>query len=308
MIHLKIDGHIFSTEDWSEVEKLPGYLSDVDPTSIQLVGVMGYYQLKQKRRCGLSTCHTPHNNGVIASATRGEETVYVHVGKDCGRSKLHVEFDQFVHDFKNQVDRFEKTSRILEFGAKLDVYESRFQWVRYVAGNRLVRFEPRLLSLGPVRRQLITMRGQGSGAIVLERERSAEEIEVARTAGHDTSRYEEVVVGHLKGFDFLPQSLREITLRIESGLAQLSSLDRESSGKREIDRVAKWTSEAWNDLQQAESMVEKGMTLLQPENLAQLQQVVSSKEDKQELQAIIREAGQVVGKITQSQNHKPQAA
>lgn len=30
MIHLKIDGHIFSTEDWSEVEKLPGYLSDVE--------------------------------------------------------------------------------------------------------------------------------------------------------------------------------------------------------------------------------------------------------------------------------------
>ena len=127
MITLNTDNGLVRVERWEDIETLPGYVNDLNPSQHKLKTIRGRYLFKDYIKCGLSNCHTPHGKGYIATTTDGLTT---NIGKDCGKKDFGVDFETLSDQFDRDVTAAENRDRLGSFSFQLEEFEDRIRQLR----------------------------------------------------------------------------------------------------------------------------------------------------------------------------------
>ncbi|MEF9443407.1 hypothetical protein OWT26_25875 [Burkholderia sp. 1A5] len=126
LITINTDKQLIRVDTWDAILERAGFTNDLDPKQHELKAIIGRYAFRDKLRCGLSSCHTPHNRGYIVVTKSGLET---NIGKDCGKTHFGVDFNDMSRQFERDVT--EKENREPS-GASISAWTS---WRRRSRGS-----------------------------------------------------------------------------------------------------------------------------------------------------------------------------
>ncbi|AEF45826.1 hypothetical protein SerAS12_2706 [Serratia sp. AS12] len=87
---------ILEISDWDEIIRRPNFAENVDLRDKNLHRIIGSYELKDKRSCGITSCHKPHNKGFIVVT---DDDVETNIGNDCGFKYFNVKFNDMTQEF-----------------------------------------------------------------------------------------------------------------------------------------------------------------------------------------------------------------
>ncbi|MGJ7233695.1 hypothetical protein ABMZ93_18845 [Morganella morganii] len=96
MIFLKTENGSVKLDKWDTITSKPTFQKKLSNEKHTLEKIIGYYEVKEKVHCSLSTCNQPHNKGYIVVTSENIETV---IGNKCGKNIFGIEFDTLSSDF-----------------------------------------------------------------------------------------------------------------------------------------------------------------------------------------------------------------
>lgn len=260
---------IFSPEDFNRRE---AYRDEVDPKSTQLIAVLAPYNFKERIRCGLSNCHTPHNFGYLIRTADGRET---NIGNKCGRK-------HFGSDFVIQRDIEEKRrKRFLQMQALKVLQERRDELLRRISGLKNGPFGVTWLQRSkrafrnevtvPLFQQLVARAKRGDVVVSDIRERSEKEIkrlqELNPGLKREKWRYEATPVGSFVGLEALAIEIDAIFgSGLENMLDTFFAIDIDTLSNKDLSLWANWSNGIENAFQQTEVALAAGRHFFQKAN------------------------------------------
>lgn len=238
---------------WEDIYNRARYADDIDSTKTQLLYVIAPYRgLQPKHPCGLTNCHTPHNNGYLIVTADARET---NIGADCG--KKH--FPEFAAQARkiNRILR-EQTLRniVVEAQARIPAVQAEISELR--GGEYGAEWVVRCISslrqvMTSVDAQLwlaLKRRANTGEATVNEvRERSKVEIQELVAAGlgrPDELRFESKPVGRLAGLELLSNRMdlhTNLVKGVEAALADITAVDAKRTGGKTLQAASKLTAD-----------------------------------------------------------------
>lgn len=263
---------------WEDMFSRRKFSFDVDGTKVELRAVIAPYRgLQPAKPCGLTNCHTPHNNGYLIITVDDRET---NIGSDCGKKHFP--------DFAMQaltLDRAlrEESLRRIVSEAQAASDELRAQFVRLRSENegaewcvRCIRaLRQILVSIDPQLWHSLRRKANAGDSLVNEvRERSKVEIRelVAANLGRaEELRFESKPAGRLVGIEVLSDRLdlnASLVRGAEAALSELIAVDPRKASGRVLQKASKSTTEIARFLLLAREAVEAGRSFFKDSNLA----------------------------------------
>ncbi len=298
MIILNVAKELIEVGDWASIESRPGFRKDLDPDEHSLETIIGRYQFKDRIRCGLSNCRTPHERGYIVVTKSGLET---NIGKDCGSKYFGVDFETLSRQFDRDITEKKNRDALNAFLARIGELKERVRNLR--GGERGAdwvhkKIQPLLgVAVGvpsPVTRALTNLTKDGASLFSVAREASAEETaqEEARL-GTTLPRpyYIEEPIAEIQGVEALEEQndLRKIlVLQLEQELQRLEGEHVDAMSYEQLDRWARWVGTVEAILDRASRAVASGRRLLQSENLAPLRRLLTDQREVDEFRAYLK--------------------
>lgn len=291
MITINTEKQLVRVDDWATIVERAGFTDNLDPKQHELKAIIGRYAFKDKLRCGLSSCHTPHNRGYIVVTKSGLET---NIGKDCGKTHFGVDFNDMSRQFERDVTEKENRETLWSFHFKLDDTLQAIDNIRRAerGADWLYKRSRPLVELNrgcpeKIVRRIDDMLKTGTSIVTVPREATKDEVdaEEART-GRQVRRpyYVDEPVGEIANLHVLyrENDLREIlVLDLETKSKGLSALDIDTMTYEQLSHWVKWVGTVEEKLQRARDTVASGRQFLTVENLSCLSQIVSSGDDAQ---------------------------
>lgn len=269
---------VLSITSWEDIFGRSAYASDVDGTKTELLDVIAPYRgLQPAKPCGLTNCHTPHNNGYLIVTADNRET---NIGADCG--KKH--FPEFAAQTR-KIERIlkEQNLRAIVQGAQsradatraviasLRTEEHGAEWVtRCLLGLRqaVVNVDPQLW-------HVLKRRANTGDTVVNEvRERSKKEVRemVAANLGRaEELRFESKPTGRLSGLEVLSNRLdlnANLVKGAEASLQTVVAIDARRSGGKALQTAAKSVGEIDSSLALVREAIASGRLFFTDANLA----------------------------------------
>jgi hypothetical protein len=127
LITINTDKQLIRVDTWDAIMERAGFTDDLDPKQHELKAIIGRYAFRDKLRCGLSSCHTPHNRGYIVVTKSGLET---NIGKDCGKTHFGVDFNDMSRQFERDVTEKENRETLWSFHFRLDELAQTIEGIR----------------------------------------------------------------------------------------------------------------------------------------------------------------------------------
>lgn len=298
MITINTDKQLVRIDSWDEILQRPGFNDNLDPSKHELQAIIGRYAFKDKFRCGLSNCHTPHNRGYLVVTKDGLET---NLGKDCGRNHFGVDFNNMSRQFERDITAKENREALWTFHFKLDEHSQAIEELRRgERGADWVHKKSRpLLELNKgcpseVVRRLAELLKTGSSTIFTQRKATAAETELEEErTGRRLPRphYIDEPIGQINHLDALrPESdLRVILiLDLEAGCKDFAGLNVDTMTYDQLTKWVKWVGTIHGKLERARDAVNAGRLLLTEANLACLLEVISEPADKDQFREFLR--------------------
>lgn len=240
MITLNTEQGLISVENWDDIEARPGFITNLNPLDHQLASIIGRYLFKEKIRCGLSNCHTPHAKGYIVTTKDGQST---NIGKDCGKKYFGVDFEDLSKKFDRDITEKENRIRLFSFSFQIEEVERTISELRKKEHGADWVYKKTLPLLSASKdcpevivRQISTMIKTGTGILSVQREATQEEIETM-----EAMQRRKIQRPH-----FVEDRIAEITgiqtLHSENDLKKLLVLDLEENLKafkgKDIDSLS----------------------------------------------------------------------
>lgn len=289
MITLNTNKGLVKIESWNEIESRPGFVKDLNPADHKLDSIIGRYIFKEKIRCGLSNCHTPHAKGYIVTTADGHET---NIGKDCGKREFGVDFDTLSNKFDRDITQAENRERLWSFSFQLEELENRIAELRRSKNGAdwVHKHTHSLLNNNrgcpdEVVRRITSMIKSRSNIISTQREATKQEIEDREAIENRTlprPHYIDVPIAEVAGVDALyPENdLRNLLVKdLETNIKQFREKDIDSLTYEELNYWVKWVGTVEITLERAKSAVESGKRLLSPSNLSPFVKVLTKQGD-----------------------------
>lgn len=276
MIYLMEGDTYVEVDDWQTISHRPNYVENLVVKSRKLEKIIGYYELSEKIKCGLSNCHTAHYKGYVVETDDGSET---NIGHACGTKYFDVLFEAMSSEFLNALEYAQAKEFIIE--SKKRVFEY-WQLVNALAVgpkniNWAIRLQKKINDSSVIGlaayRELRQMQALNSGNVTTSRPPTKEEIDLAHVAGQTAPESVEVIVGFISNIEFLSpnndlSNLYEEQLRRVVNALQESNPDKISrtqmrpivSGIKSLDKT----------LEQTKSIIDSSRAFFTKENLSQL--------------------------------------
>lgn len=285
MIVLNSSKELIKVSDWATIISRPGFTENLDPSENTLSAIIGSYAFKDKIRCGLSNCHTPHNKGYIAATTDGRET---NMGAVCGKSYFGVDFETLSRKFDADIQEKRDRDNLWAFSFKLEEFKENILDLRQqrMGGDwayKMIRpFVEGTRELSEVALKLGEMRRTGSAILTRAREASDNEIESLEIAQGRRIQRPYVIedrVGTIAGMDALYKENDLKTLLILDLTERIKEFERfsiDTMNRDELRRFAKWagTTEATYD--KAVESLSTARRFLTISNLQPISEVLST--------------------------------
>ena len=301
MITLNTNKGLVRIESWDEIEFRPGFVKDLNPSEHKLVSIIGRYIFKEKIRCGLSNCHTPHAKGYIVATTDGHET---NIGKDCGKREFGVDFDTLSKKFDRDIAQKENRERLWSFNFQLEELEKRITELRRETNGAdwVNKHVSSLLNNNrgcpdEIVRRITTMVKARSNVISKQREATKQEIEDREAIENRTlprPYYVEEQIAELTGLDALyPENdLRELLVKdLEENIKAFKETDIDKMTHEQLNYWVKWVSKVELTFERAKGIVESGNRLLSMNNLSLFLQILAKQEEVKQFRNFLRGLG-----------------
>lgn len=289
MITLNREKGIQHLESWTDILETPGFTRLLDPKTATLKEVIGSYTFREMIPCGLSTCQQPHANGFLVVTTEGRVT---NLGRVCGKRHFSVDFTQqsrillaairaqtnreFLSALKNRLPAIQEELTSL----RRDQYGA--TWIN----SRVNQLLGRTGSLPmPVVSAVREAARRGDGVLVVQRLATREERDATDVKGLEhrqrSSRYVEERIGQLEGFAALApaRSLKPLFDSIEAVIEALSSTTLEDAPDKLLRTLSKMGGELDPNLDRLRAAVAAGKKLLVRENICQLYELLTKRQD-----------------------------
>lgn len=289
MITLNSEQGLINVENWEDIELRPGFVTDLNPSDHQLESIIGRYLFKEKIKCGLSNCHTPHAKGYIVTTKVGQST---NIGKDCGKKYFGVDFEGLSKKFDRDIKEKENRDRLYSFSFQIEEVEQAISDLRkkeYGADWVNKKTRP-LISAGKdcpevVVRRISTMIKTGTNILSIQREATLEEIETLEAMQSRKIQRPHIIeesVAEIAGIQALyPEyDLKKLLVYdLGENLQAFKGKDIDSLSFDELRHWTKWVSSIENTLERAATAVTLGNTLLSRNNLEPFNQILTKRED-----------------------------
>jgi len=289
LITLNTDKGLIKVESWKDIESRPGFIKDLNPKDKKLDAIIGRYIFKDKIRCGLSNCHTPHAKGYIVSTKDGYET---NIGKDCGKTYFGVDFEALSKKFDRDVTESENREKLWNFSFQIEELEEKLNDLRTVSkGANWIHknIQPlisrnrgcpdgvvsRLLNMVKTRNNLLTKQR-------IATKQEIEDLEAIENRKIERPHYIDEPIAEISGLEALyPENdLREYLVKeLESNIRVFKGKDIDQMSFEELRRWAKWISTVESTVENAISIMELGNRLLAEENLKPFLEVLEGKDE-----------------------------
>lgn len=290
MITLNTEKGLVRIESWEDVVGRPGFVIDLDPSTIELKAIIGSYMFKDHVKCGLSSCHQPHGRGYLVTTKDGRET---NIGKDCGKKHFSVDFEQlrnaYDRDFRNK-ERREQLETLL---GRTPAYLEMISDLRSgpMDADSLYKDIQALTTRGRgvpdvIVERLLQMARARNGRISIQREATTQEIEnLEAIHGKKIERphYFDVEVGHLSGIAALypEHNLKNILIfDVLENLNRLQSLEVSVLSDSELLKFSKWATDLDAKLNTVRRAIREAESLLSQANISKLDILIQGKDEK----------------------------
>lgn len=289
MITLNGEKGLIRVEEWAEIEARPGFLKDLNPSRHRLSAIIGRYVFKDRIRCGLTSCHTPHQKGYIVATADGHET---NIGKDCGKTHFGVDFETLSRKFDRDVAAMEYRERLWSFTFRLEETETAIDNLRHADRGADWVFKNARPLIGAARgvpeevvKRISGMVKTRVDTLVVVRqatEKEVEELEVMGGTALDRPHYIDEPIAQIGGLRALyPENdLRALlVLDLEEGIDAFRKETIDDLPFEKLKRWANWANSVDNKLERAAEIIVDGQRLLTAKNLEPLTKVLTSKDE-----------------------------
>lgn len=289
MITLNSDKGLVKIENWEDIEQLPGFVTDMNPSDHKLEEIIGRYAFQDKIKCGLSNCRTPHGKGYIARTKDGRST---NIGKDCGKKYFGVEFEALSKKFERYVTESENRDRLWSFSFQLDELEQKLGDFRHQkrGADWVYKKSRPLVSLGgdcpnEIVHRISAMVKARTITLNLQRQATESEIETLEAMqGRKVQRPHilDEPIADIAGLQVLypENNLRELLVTdLDTNIKSFKSKNIDSLTFEELRHWTKWVGSIENTIEKAENSVVLGNNLLSKNNLDPFARLLSKRED-----------------------------
>ncbi len=303
MITLNTDKGLIKVEGWDDIRSRPGFAIDLNPAEHALKSIIGRYIFKDKIRCGLSNCHTPHAKGYIVVTKDDQET---NIGKDCGKTYFGVDFETLSRKFDRDITEKENREKLWSFSFQLEELKARITELRGAerGADWVYRNTRPLVSQNKgcpdeVVRRVSSMIKTRQGILSTQREATAQETEnLEAVQGRTLPKpyYFDEPIAEIAGIEALyPESdLRELlVLDLEENIKSFEKKDIDTLDYGALRHWVKWVGSIEKTIDQANHVVSRGRALLNPANLQPLMQILSTQADVTMFRAYLKGLGHV---------------
>jgi len=303
VITLNTDKGLIKVESWDDIRSRPGFAIDLNPAEHALQSIIGRYIFKDKIRCGLSNCHTPHAKGYIVVTKDGQET---NIGKDCGKTYFGVDFETLSRKFDRDITEKENREKLWSFSFQLEELRARITELRgaergadWVYRNtRPLVFQNKGCPDEVVGR-VASMIKTRQGVLSTQREATAQEIanlEAIQRRTLPKPYYFDEPIAEIAGIEALyPESdLRALlVLDLEENIKSFEEKNIDTLDYEALRHWVKWGGSIEKTIDQANQVVSRGRVLLNPANLQPLMQILITQADVTMFRAYLKELGHV---------------
>lgn len=276
MITLNTNKGLIRIEVWDEIESRPGFVN-LNPTEHKLDSIIGRYIFKDKIRCGLSNCHTPHAKGYIAATEDGHET---NIGKDCGKTYFGVDFETLSRKFDRDITEAENREKLWNFSFQLEELESKINQLResnrganWVHKNTRPLVIPNKGCPEEIVRRISSMIKARINVLSTQREATEQEIERLETLENRKLQrpyYVDEPIAEIAGIQALypKNDLRDLLIsELETNIKIFKEKDIDTLNYEELRYWAKWIDSVDKTIDKANDVVSQGRKLLEAKNL-----------------------------------------
>jgi hypothetical protein len=290
MITLSTNKGLIKVDDWENIESRPGFSTNLNPKDHELQAIIGRYVSGDKKRCGLSDCHSPHSKGYIVSTKDGKET---NIGKDCGQKYFGVDFDVQAAQFDRDITQQDNRELLWNFSFTLEELEKKLSEMRrgangadWVHKNSQALVVPGGKVPSSVIREitkLVKARSSSLYRVVQATEQEVEDLEAIRGIKVERPHYTEELLGDVYGlFALYPENnLRDnLVFGIEE---RIKGFKAEAIDQMSYERLTfwkKWVSSIEGTLDNAANTIAAGLVLLTATNLSPLLKIIDNGTDR----------------------------
>ncbi|EEF78429.1 hypothetical protein [Methylophaga thiooxydans] len=294
MITLNTEKGLIRVDSWGDIQDLAGFEENLDPSDHKLKEILGNYTFTEKIRCGLSTCHSPHNKGYIVSTEDGYTT---NIGQLCGASYFGVEFNTLSKRFDRFVTESENRATLREFDidsvqqqvSELKAQEKGANW----ANSKLSPFKQN--KFPTISKALSSMIKTRSNQLIITVKATVQEVEAIEAAQNVTlerPHYVERPVAEIAGLEALydENDIRElVVIQLESNLNQLRDADINQLSYQDLEKWAKWVREVDSLVSKATQIILFARVFLTRENLKPLDRLGGSYDESSAFTSYIKQ-------------------
>lgn len=276
MIYLQVEDDIVEVDSWDVISARESFSSNLSLKERKLEKIIGYYELPDKLRCGLDSCHTPHNKGYIVQTDIGDET---NIGNACGRKYFDVIFTSMSKDFMNTLEYAKLKSYLLEMKPNLfslwqkvnalDVGSKNASWA--------IKMQEKMSDSEAIGltayRALRDMFASNSGNVISSRPPTQREIDIATSTGNPAPQSIDIVVGFISNIEFLSPDDKIDDLfhkRLKGPIDALQKSDIEKLSRTQMQPIAKGIRSLDTNTDLLRGKLEIAREFLTKENLSQL--------------------------------------
>ncbi len=299
MITLNKNNGIERLKNWSDVLERPAFRSDVSPKGNTVKSILGVYKFKDQIKCGLSSCHQPHNNGYLVQFESGVET---NIGKDCGSSIFGTSFESMYKQFDQDLKNKEGREILSSYQCKIPEYEETLNLLLHSpygaawANKQISKLQSK--SNIPIKiYSYLAKQAKNPNGILTESyvasENEIEDIEVIeRRKIKERPYYLEREIGHISSTNVLSQenNLREVLINgTQQTLRALDSANVDTMLPNRIRALNKGAAKIIPQFENSISILKLAVDFLNPSNLEKLSYLAEDRDEIKQFDLFLKD-------------------
>ncbi|MFP2768071.1 hypothetical protein [Oceanisphaera sp. KMM 10153] len=277
MIVIRSTGGIDKSKSWEQITSDQSFVLDLNPKQEKLLSIFGYYEIADKKRCGLSTCHAPHIKGYLVTTESGVKT---NIGHQCGTNHFNIDFQQLVNDFHKFMEFEVAKETILK--TKSEYSETKDKIDKILNGQRGAKWANKKLSqtfdkskVGESAAKILSdLRRSSSGELYIQGKASEAEVEMQLKNNpkmhRDDAKFIDRSVGIVQYVDVIVERDKLKNLLITDSLEVLNAVfqcDIGNTSTPDLKSLAKKANQIQKNISESETFVLRAKKFLAHENL-----------------------------------------
>lgn len=277
--------------EWDEVKSRKNFKDNISGKKEKLLKIIGAYQFREKIKCGLKECKSPHLRGYIVITENGTET---NIGNCCGKKYFGVHFDNLSKNFSQHQKDYKGRQDIFNAQKNLPHLSS---YLNKIIGNKDKLLKTHLLwenvtnanYVGStIARKLRELCSKNSTLITISVENNDERKKdiLSSFSNKSQKKYDNLFVGNIKYIEAVAKKhdIKKTLNEIESDIKEISECNELELHGAKLKKISKISNELNNKIKLFEQDVSLVKRFLKKENMVTMMLLLQSLPNSYEIE------------------------